>query len=232
MRTILIATACLSYCSPLPAAPPRSPSPAFQQTDCILESLRELADGATSSTRNVQLSAPSACAGHAAIYLDTGTTIDNGGNGSIEFEISGVGGEQQFTFASGTAQISIIETINAFSETIGVSASLVSIESPRLNISSLQSGSAQFVSVVQLNGVEPMVCDQPMGGTCTFRQTDFGEDGVPGDVDCNGVINTNDIVALFDMWGTCDDSTDCTGDQNSDGQVNVIDLLLVLEQWT
>ncbi|HWB19530.1 MAG TPA: flagellin, partial [Phycisphaerales bacterium] len=56
----------------------------------------------------------------AAIYLSTGASFDNGGNGSVTFEITGKDGVQQFTFASGTTQADIISAINTFSDALGV----------------------------------------------------------------------------------------------------------------
>src|SRR5262245_1395133 len=44
----------------------------------------------------------------AAVYLSTAAALDNGGNGSITFEITGSRGVQQFTFASGTTQTNIL----------------------------------------------------------------------------------------------------------------------------
>ena len=49
-----------------------------------------------------------------------------------------------------------------------------------------------------------------------------------GDVDGNGVVNVNDMLALIGAWGDCQG---CDEDINDDGLVNVSDLLLVLDAW-
>ncbi len=53
--------------------------------------------------------------------------------------------------------------------------------------------------------------------------------GVPGDVNGDGVVNVNDLLALISAWGPC--SGDCPADINGDGTVNVQDLLELLSLW-
>ncbi len=54
-------------------------------------------------------------------------------------------------------------------------------------------------------------------------------DGPTGDVDCNGVIDFEDLLRVLVAWGPCEA---CPEDLNGDGQVNFADLLVVLSQWT
>jgi hypothetical protein len=48
------------------------------------------------------------------------------------------------------------------------------------------------------------------------------------DLNGDGLVNTTDLLLLFDQWGTCDG---CTADFNGDGVVNVADLLILFDWW-
>jgi flagellin len=50
--------------------------------------------------------------------------IANGGSGAVTFEVAGARGAQQFSFASGASQAQIRTAINAFTEALGVSATV------------------------------------------------------------------------------------------------------------
>ena len=52
--------------------------------------------------------------------------------------------------------------------------------------------------------------------------------GMPGDVNGDGVVNVEDLVAVITAWGPCDG---CAADLNGDGQVNVEDLIEVITNW-
>lgn len=49
-----------------------------------------------------------------------------------------------------------------------------------------------------------------------------------GDIDRNGVVNVDDLLAVLGSWGAC---PCCPADINADHAVNVDDLLLVLATW-
>ncbi len=85
----------------------------------------------------------------AGIFLSTGATINNGGNGSLTFEITGNDGVQQFTFASGSTQANIATAINTFKDSLGVSAVA---NGNRVEVRSIGFGSADFVRVKLLEG--------------------------------------------------------------------------------
>ena len=55
------------------------------------------------------------------------------------------------------------------------------------------------------------------------------EVGITGDVDGDGYVGVNDLLALIAVWGTCDN---CVEDINHDGTVNVTDLLVVIGNWS
>jgi hypothetical protein len=53
----------------------------------------------------------------------------------------------------------------------------------------------------------------------------------PGDVNGDGVIDVEDLLALLGAWGPCAPGEPCPADANGDGVVNVNDLLVVLGGW-
>jgi len=50
----------------------------------------------------------------------------------------------------------------------------------------------------------------------------------PRDVDLDGVVDVNDLVAVLAAWGPC---PGCPADLNDDGVVDVQDQLFVLAGW-
>jgi hypothetical protein len=53
-----------------------------------------------------------------------------------------------------------------------------------------------------------------------------------GDVDGNGAVNIDDLLAAINTWGVCPSPpTPCPGDLNGDGVVNIDDLLAVINGW-
>lgn len=90
----------------------------------------------------------------AAVFLSTAVSFSSGTNdGSITIEVTGNDGVQQFTFASGTNQTSIISAINTFKDAIGVSASQSTVDTARVEFRSTGFGSSQFVRVKELNAL-------------------------------------------------------------------------------
>ena len=83
------------------------------------------------------------------VFLNTSTTYNGGGAGSLTIEVTGNDGVQQFTFASGTSQASVITAINAFKDAIGVSAAGNGL---RVELRSLDFGSNAFVRAKELSG--------------------------------------------------------------------------------
>jgi flagellin len=127
----------------------------------------------------------------AAVFLSTGATIDNGGNGSITVEITGVDGVQQFTFASGSAQADVISAINTFSESLGISATAGS--GTEVEINSLTYGSDEFVRVKILEGTTDQLVQDDLGGTTSTDYKDAGQNAV---VLINGIqATTNGLEA-------------------------------------
>jgi hypothetical protein len=52
--------------------------------------------------------------------------------------------------------------------------------------------------------------------------------GIPGDINGDGVVNTEDLLMLLGAWGPCEG---CPEDINGDGVVNTEDLLILLGNW-
>ncbi len=86
----------------------------------------------------------------AGVWLSTGASFGNGGNGEVTFEITGTKGVQQFTFASGTSQASVISAINSFKDALGVSAAQDTTDTARVVIRSTGYGSDAFARVKEL----------------------------------------------------------------------------------
>jgi hypothetical protein len=57
---------------------------------------------------------------------------------------------------------------------------------------------------------------------------------VPADINCDGVVNVNDLLAVINGWGACPAKGPCPADiapPGGDGVVNVNDLLMVINNW-
>jgi flagellin len=114
-----------------------------------------------------------------AVYLSTAANLDNGGNGSITFEITGTQGVQQFTFASGTLQADIINAINTFSDALGVSAIQNTTDTNRVQINSTEFGSDEFVRVKVLEGTSAnLLASTAVAATSSQDLKDEGRDAI------------------------------------------------------
>jgi hypothetical protein len=56
------------------------------------------------------------------------------------------------------------------------------------------------------------------------------QQGVPGDVNGDGTVNTDDLLAVLAAWGPC--SPPCAEDLDGDGQVDVNDVLILIGAWS
>jgi subtilisin family serine protease len=53
-----------------------------------------------------------------------------------------------------------------------------------------------------------------------------------GDVDLNGLVNIDDLLAVINSWGTCPIAAPCPADVALSGAVDIDDLLTVINNWT
>lgn len=171
--------------------------------------------GALNVTVNVNTAASTA-----TVYLSTGATFDANDLGAYTIEITGVDGVQQFTFASGTAQASIVTAINAFSEALGVSAV---VSGNTVNISSTGYGTNAFVRAhVLTTGAQNVILDDG-GGSASTDITDYGADAV---VTINGITATTDGLKARVSSDGFDVSVTINGTSalNADGQTESFDI--------
>ncbi|MCI0677016.1 MAG: dockerin type I domain-containing protein, partial [Phycisphaerales bacterium] len=71
----------------------------------------------------------------------------------------------------------------------------------------------------------------PNGNGNAYFQFVFGVVRI-GDVNGDGQVNIDDLLALISAWGECPQPpADCPADLNHDGMVNVHDLLTVINHW-
>jgi len=65
-----------------------------------------------------------------------------------------------------------------------------------------------------------------------FMQFQLIPSAEAADLNCDGFVNVQDLLAVIGSWGACPKGqSTCAGDLNSDGIVNVADLLLVISNW-
>ncbi len=126
------------------------------------------------------------------VFLQTSTTYQGGGAGALTIEVTGNDGVQQFTFASGTSQASVITAINAFKDAIGVSAAGAAGNALRVELRSLDFGSTAFVRAKEISGgaaATDYIYAAESGGTATTDLKDKGRDAT---VTINGIEATTD----------------------------------------
>ena len=133
------------------------------------------------------------------VFLSTGGSYQGGGLGSLTIEVTGNDGVQQFTFASGTSQTSIITAINAFKDAIGVSAAGIG---GRVEMRSLDFGSTAFVRAKEISGGKDgtdYIFAAASGGT---GLTDLKDKGRDATVTINGIeATTNGLEARVSSDG-------------------------------
>jgi hypothetical protein len=168
----------------------------------------------------------SQCSSAAVVYLSTGSTLIQGGGGTTTLVFETPTMTQELSFASGTAQASIIAAIDA----IGLSTIVVYF-GWRVAVTTGERGSDEFLSVTQTAGPLPILYDtigsQPPPSP-QFAVIDFGTDDMLGDLDCDMVVDLIDLNILLFQWGPASGFADFNGD----GTVNGYDLAILLAQWT
>jgi flagellin len=148
----------------------------------------------------------------AGVWLSTGASFGNAGNGEVTFEVTGDKGVQQFTFASGTSQSNIIAAINSFKDALGVSAAQDATDTARVQLRSTSFGSEAFVRAKELSnqGSTDFIFSTAASTTGASDLKQFGRDAT---VLINGTqATTNGLTARvstdgFDVSITLDGTT-------------------------
>lgn len=87
---------------------------------------------------------------------------------------------------------------------------------------------------VSTAGIQTQSINAPdFNGTIRVEVIDYPfpdlHDALPGDVDGDGVVGVDDLLAIIAAWGPC---SGCAEDVTGDGAVDVNDLLAALAAWT
>ena len=172
------------------------------------------------------------CATPATLYLSTQANLLTYGLGSTTLIVQGLNGMQMFTFGSGTSQDNIIAAINTFENNIGVTAVQNADNADRVELRSTFLGNDGFVTVMQVGGTPPIILQEPKGGVATYSAFANGVSRLPGDVNCDRIVNAVDLILVVQNWGECPlPPFVCEADLTNDGAVNVSDLLMVMNNW-
>jgi hypothetical protein len=168
------------------------------------------------------------CAVPAELWLSTGAALENGGNGEIHFVFSTNASSQVFTFASGTSQNDIIQSLNSYGGSLALVAEQEPLETSRVRISSVAVGLGAFVCVQQVEEGDPgIIFESVSDETGSTAKCDFGEGGFLADLDCDLDVGPSDLALLLGAWGETHHFADIDGD----GTVGAMDLAILLAVW-
>jgi flagellin len=143
----------------------------------------------------------------AGVFMSTGASLVNGGNGSITIEGTGNDGVQQFTFASGTTQANIITAVNTFKDALGISAVQSTADTNFVEIRSTGFGASQFARVKVLEGTS----DNLLGDDTTADTNDLKDAGTDASVLINGTSATTDGLKARIATSALDVTIDFSG---------------------
>lgn len=72
-------------------------------------------------------------------------------------------------------------------------------------------------------------------GLCTgwrvFMQDDCDPECEPVDLNCDSIVDSEDLFILLSQWGECADPNDCPADLDGSGVVDSEDLFILLSEW-
>jgi hypothetical protein len=174
-----------------------------------------------------------ACAEPAVVYVETGEQYLTNGLGHTTMFFTSNGGLQPFTFASGMWQDTILGYISEFGINIGMEGEQCVANPDRIELRSRLLHETGFVSVQQVGGTPPIVYGSPVGSTPSYDVTAYGLSAMPGDADCNRVIDVDDLIRVLMQWGDClDAQPSCPADLTGDGEVAADDLVQVILRWS
>ncbi|HJO16453.1 MAG TPA: M64 family metallopeptidase [Phycisphaerales bacterium] len=101
---------------------------------------------------------------------------------------------------------------------------------PTIDLSALNIPSGTHTLAVIVRDDTPWVRDEAARSALMTRSLSWtieASQPCPGDLDGNGVVSVNDLLAVVDAYGTGSPS----GDANGDGIVNTDDILIILGGW-
>ncbi|MBG83521.1 MAG: hypothetical protein CMJ40_03120 [Phycisphaerae bacterium] len=99
-------------------------------------------------------------------------------------------------------------------------------------ITSLHTGTHSGGSYPQwIMAEHPLVELVPDTGATLCIEVEISYSGVSGDTNGDGLVNIEDLLKALDEFGECDKCS-CASDFNSDSQINVDDVLVVISGWT
>ena len=92
-------------------------------------------------------------------------------------------------------------------------------------------GEATFVFTPESTGIMSITATCAFYGYLPYEgQAEVTEgSAIPGDLDGDGDVDTNDLLALLADWGCS--GGDCLGDVDDDGDTDTNDLLMLLANW-
>jgi hypothetical protein len=173
-----------------------------------------------------------ACSHAAEMYLSTNANLNLQGYGALELTFRGNFGEQQFTFASGTNQVNIIQSINTLENYTGVHAEQSQINQQRIRLSSVLVGSESLTRTWYENYTTDLIAHTAFSPALYRDLMDRGRDALLGDADCDYSVDLSDLSIVLQAWGVCPEPrTMCPGDINQDGMTDIDDLLRVISDW-
>lgn len=104
--------------------------------------------------------------------------------------------------------------------------------SAEANINNLQGQTLQLISFNSAIGGYHTI-NTPPGIEIGFQGTSVVATviGCPLDLNGDGVVGADDMMAILQQWGNCMAGDDCSGDLNHDGLVNSADITVLMSGW-
>lgn len=89
-------------------------------------------------------------------------------------------------------------------------------------------GNGQSYAANDVTGGGNRTLSPPFSGQAVLFVFKPSPGGVVGDINGDGLVNSDDLVAVISQWGSC---AGCPADVNDNGVVNTDDLMVVLGNW-
>lgn len=208
-----------------------SPDSTWRPTDAVAQSESSMRRALAPLDRLMSKapSLPRGAASHpcddaAELFVQVGATVEY----AFPLGVQASAGEVQVTMLSGTLIGDIVRSLDRFAMAFGFGVEVSPANPDRVHLWSSMAGGDATLIVRDVDGVQPIVYRQAVGGSGQPGAVDSGTTGAPGDATCDGIVNVQDLWLVIDEWGDC---SACGADVTRDGVVDTQDLLLVLEHW-